>query len=197
MHRGVPRGSSAWKGALDVEISFKPTNDGLILEQAKSKDTEAAEPLSLELKSVDLPGWFDDDDEQVTSAVITGGAIRSDKESKQQTADVKALVDGWENTGRKLADGRPFVFRNEWRDYLTDTENLTDDGAYQRLKNIKGRPVGRLVAANVIEIYPPRVQGDRPIRGILHDGADAWIRDHQYIQYMTSTSHMYRWGGQG
>ncbi|NBK26068.1 MAG: hypothetical protein EOM68_29140, partial [Spirochaetia bacterium] len=40
--QGRARGSSAWKGAMDIEISVKPTSDGLVLSMTKSKDTEAA-----------------------------------------------------------------------------------------------------------------------------------------------------------
>jgi hypothetical protein len=149
--QGRARGSSAWKGAMDIESSVKPTSDGLVLEQAKSKDTEPAEPMSLELKSVDLPGWFDEDGEQVNSAVITDGAIRVEMPSRQEQADIRELKDGWENTGKKL-DGRdPFIFKSEWREYIMNARGLDQKPAGQRLSNAEGRLVWRLLNDGIIE----------------------------------------------
>lgn len=67
------RGSSAWRGALDIEISVKPTDGGMNLIQRKSKDSEQAEPVNLELKSIPIDDWIDEDGEPVTSAVIVKG----------------------------------------------------------------------------------------------------------------------------
>src|SRR6056297_116862 len=66
------RGSSAWRGALDIEISVKPGTDSTPIEiiQRKSKDAEMAEIIYGELKSVTIDGWFDEDGEPVTSAVF-------------------------------------------------------------------------------------------------------------------------------
>jgi phage/plasmid primase-like uncharacterized protein len=65
------RGSSAWRGALDIELSVIPAKDGapMQLVQRKSKDAELAAPIYCRLASVPIAGWFDEDGEQVTSAV--------------------------------------------------------------------------------------------------------------------------------
>lgn len=65
------RGSSAWRGALDIELSVIPAKDSapMQLVQRKSKDAELAPPIYCRLVSVPIHGWFDEDGEQVTSAV--------------------------------------------------------------------------------------------------------------------------------
>jgi hypothetical protein len=45
-------------------------SDELVLKATKMKDAEVPQPLSLELKSVKLPGIFDEDGEAVTSAAV-------------------------------------------------------------------------------------------------------------------------------
>jgi hypothetical protein len=65
------RGSSAWRGALDIELSVIGAKDDKPMElvQRKSKDAELAAPIYCRLVSVPIAGWFDEDGEQVTSAV--------------------------------------------------------------------------------------------------------------------------------
>ena len=69
-HRG--RGSSAWRGALDIEISVIPGTTIEIV-QRKSKDAEEAAPVFAELQSVPIKGWFDEDGDPSTSAVLIEG----------------------------------------------------------------------------------------------------------------------------
>jgi KaiC/GvpD/RAD55 family RecA-like ATPase len=66
------RGSSAWRGALDIEISIVPAKGDAPMEiiQRKSKDAELAHTLYATLEKVIIPGWFDEDGEPVTSAVL-------------------------------------------------------------------------------------------------------------------------------
>ena len=59
------RGSSAWKGALDIEISIAPASESepIKIKQMKSKDSELIAPIFAELQSVYLDGQFDEDGE--------------------------------------------------------------------------------------------------------------------------------------
>ena len=63
-HRIEREGSSAWRGALDVELGLKPLSekkeDAII--QHKMKDAEQAAPLRFSLKSVPIDGWFDEEE---------------------------------------------------------------------------------------------------------------------------------------
>ena len=71
------RGSSAWRGALDVEISVEAlqrSDDSapqlLRLVQRKAKDAEIARDILLQIEPVDVLGWLDEDGETVASAVV-------------------------------------------------------------------------------------------------------------------------------
>jgi phage/plasmid primase-like uncharacterized protein/KaiC/GvpD/RAD55 family RecA-like ATPase len=88
------RGSSAWRGALDIEISVKPTDHGMNLIQRKSKDSEQSEPVNLELKSIPIDGWIDEDGEPVTSAVIVEGDATAQSTTKldKKTQDQKQIL---------------------------------------------------------------------------------------------------------
>ena len=56
------RGSSAWRGALDIEISIVPSKPDKPMEivQRKSKDAEMAQTVYVELEPVAIPGWLED-----------------------------------------------------------------------------------------------------------------------------------------
>ena len=114
------RGSSAWKGALEIEISVVPSkNDAPIqLVQRKSKDAEEAKPVYVKLDIVPINGWFDEDGDQVTSAVMvqTEEPVK-EKESKHDVAR-KLFERSWYATGRETRDGSPYVSRSALQDFL-------------------------------------------------------------------------------
>ncbi len=115
------RGSSAWKGALEIEISVVPgKNDGpMQIVQRKSKDAEEAKPIYVTLQSVPIAGWFDEDGEQVTSAVLAAAEApavpeRQGPENKAFTAFTAA----WWVSGAENPDGCPYISRSAWLAYL-------------------------------------------------------------------------------
>ena len=97
------RGSSAWRGALDIEVSIVPSKDGSPMEiiQRKSKDAELAETVFVQLKTVEIPGWIDEDGEKVTSAVITpaqSDAKNSQKKESKFSSETRAFENAWQKT---------------------------------------------------------------------------------------------------
>jgi len=115
------RGSSAWRGALDIEISVVPGKDDypMQLVQRKSKDAELAEPVHVELQQVTIPGWRDEDDQPVTSAVVaqTQAPQAPKKESKLDTHR-KTFENAWWATGAETREGLPYVSRSALKDKL-------------------------------------------------------------------------------
>lgn len=98
------RGSSAWRGALDIEVSIVPAKDGSPMEivQRKSKDSELAPSVFVRLNTVEIPGWLDEDGEKVTSAVIvlaenTGQEVK--KTESKFSADTRIFENAWQETG--------------------------------------------------------------------------------------------------
>jgi len=107
------RGSSAWRGALDIEVSVVPQDNGLMqVVQRKSKDAELAEDVTVELVSVPITGWLDEDGEQVTSAVVEltdrKPAKRNDLKTHQHQQTFRRA---WEHGGCVWRDSLPYVTR--------------------------------------------------------------------------------------
>lgn len=115
------RGSSAWRGALDIEISVIPGKDDFPMQlvQRKSKDAELAQPVHVELHQVTIPGWQDEDGQPVTSAVVvqTEAPQAPKKESKLDTHR-KTFENAWWATGAETRDGLPYVSRSALKDKL-------------------------------------------------------------------------------
>ena len=152
------RGSSAWRGALDIEISVIPAKDGkpMQLTQRKSKDAELARDVFARLESVAIPGWVDEDGDQVTSAVLCVVSdndlpvIQSSKPSKHDEA-VRLLERAWWASGCEDRGGLPYLSRSALR------ELLVKDGASERTAKNKteaSRPdglIGRMLNAGILE----------------------------------------------
>jgi putative DNA primase/helicase len=104
------RGSSAWRGALDIEISIVPAKGENPIEivQRKSKDAELAPTIYVNLESQDIDGWIDEDGDQVSSAVISA-AEKVEKQSKATHANCKTFENMWHDSGKELMAGSPFV----------------------------------------------------------------------------------------
>jgi phage/plasmid primase-like uncharacterized protein/KaiC/GvpD/RAD55 family RecA-like ATPase len=111
------RGSSAWRGALDIEISVIPSKDDKPMEivQRKSKDAELAETVFVDLESVAIPGWLDEDGEQVTSAVVVQGT-QATLVSKIP-AGFDDFAKAWFSSGAEEREGAPYVTRSAVADF--------------------------------------------------------------------------------
>jgi phage/plasmid primase-like uncharacterized protein len=121
------RGSSAWRGALDIEISVVPSKDNqpMQLVQRKSKDAEIAEPIYLDLQQVTIPGWYDEDNQPVTSAIpiqATAPAAPTKKDSKID-AHRKTWENAWWASGAEVRDELPYLSRSALKDKLAQDGN--------------------------------------------------------------------------
>ena len=125
-HRG--RGSSAWRGALDIEISVVPGTTIEIV-QRKSKDAEEAESVFAELLSVPIKGWFDEDGDPSTSAVLTEGqAPVKDKKDSPLAKHQKMFERAWWAAGALIEDGKPYLVRGDLINFL-ESEGMSTGAA--------------------------------------------------------------------
>jgi len=85
------RGSTSWKAAMDGEISIKPIGDGQIeLIQRKNKELgKSVEPVLMEFESVEIPFFFDEDGEVVSSSILNVAGNQNKRERK--TKDKKLV----------------------------------------------------------------------------------------------------------
>ena len=145
------RGSSAWRGALDIEISVVP-GDTIEIIQRKSKDAEEAKPVFAELQSVPITGWLDEDGDQVTSAVLVAGQepVKA-KKASPLVGHQKMFENAWWSSGAEDIDGEPYLSRSAL------VRKLESDGIAERTVKNKVNPsyernlIGALILSNIIE----------------------------------------------
>ena len=112
------RGSSAWRGALDIEISVIPGTTIEIV-QRKSRDSEEAESVFAELQSVPIKGWIDEDGQQVISAVLTeGDAPVKPKKDSPLIKHQKMFERAWWAAGALIEDDKPYLIRGDLINFL-------------------------------------------------------------------------------
>jgi putative DNA primase/helicase len=145
------RGSSAWRGALDIEISVIP-GETIEINQRKSKDAEEAQSVFVELQSVPIKGWLDEDGDQVSSAVLAAGNEPAEaKKDSPLARHQKTFENAWWSAGAEDIDGEPYLTRSAL------IKKLEDDGMAERtVKNMinpsyDNRLIGAMIMANVIK----------------------------------------------
>jgi phage/plasmid primase-like uncharacterized protein len=172
------RGSSAWRGALDIEISIVPGKEGVPMQivQRKSKDAELAETIHVELQQVVIPGWRDEDDQQVTSAVIIQAqAPTAPKKESKLDAHRKTFENAWWGTGAEIREGLPYVSRSALKD------KLAADGR---------KP--RTIENDLSAAYPEKLIGALILSEIISPLEHGWL----VIDDVQSSAMMMRKGGQ-
>jgi hypothetical protein len=153
------RGSSAWRGALDIEISVAPPKKkggAIKIIQRKSKDAELAPHVCIELKGVKIPGWFDDEGEQISSAVpiITecDGAEDEEGPSRKVLNAIKTITEAWHSTGEERLDGKPYINRSALKDFIINNKGKTEGTATKYLQASNKRDlIGLLIDADIVK----------------------------------------------
>ena len=148
------RGSSAWRGALDIEISVVPgkKDEPMQLVQRKSKDAELAPTVYLQLETVTIPSWYDEDNQPVTSAVITeSNAPAEPKRDSKIETHRKMFENAWWACGAEERDGTPYLSRSALKDKL-----IQDGNAERTVRNMVNpsygdKLIGALINAGLIE----------------------------------------------
>lgn len=152
------RGSSAWRGALDIEISITGGKDKPItIQQRKVKDGPEREPVHVELREVEIQGWKDEDGEPVTSAVI---ALCEPPPEQPKEAEwrkhFKRFERAWFASGAEEREGKPYVTRSALKDFLeNDGISTSSVRNYLRPTNTSGRGamIADLLNAGVLEAF--------------------------------------------
>lgn len=151
------RGSSAWRGALDIEISIVPSKDDIPMQivQRKSKDAEMAATIHAALQQVTIPAWLDEDGQPVTSAVVVqeDAPAKSSKTSKIE-AHRKTFENAWWVSGAEERGEKPYLSRSAMMSYLIQNMDFSDASAKQYIKPSSiGKPIADLLVAEIIEAF--------------------------------------------
>jgi phage/plasmid primase-like uncharacterized protein len=146
------RGSSAWRGALDIEISIVPGKEDQPMQivQRKSKDAEMAETVFVELQIVEIPGWIDEDEQPVTSAVLVeSDAPIVDKKETANTQNRKLFERAWFSIACEKYDGHPYVSRSALLNFLISSNGFKVSQAEAMIKP-DGKLIGELLNSDLI-----------------------------------------------
>lgn len=148
------RGSSAWKGALEQEICVeKEEGKPLIkISQTKNKDAEPAMPKNMELATIDINGWFDEDDEQVHSAIVMeSNTPVVDKANKKLEDYTNVFKKAWFASGAEVAEKKPYLTRSALREKLVSDKFGTDRTIKNNLNSsYKESLIGMLLQEKII-----------------------------------------------
>lgn len=182
------RGSSAWKAALDMESSVVMNKDkeSLQIICRKMKDAEEPQPTWARLmKGIVLPGWYDEDGERVTSAVIVRGTDPGDSGEKgEKLSDIQRIAMSSfrlaAETRGMVRDGRfAGVEAEAWRAefykaHVSDSVNAKKV-AFQRVRK------------SLLEKRLIRTDDDDP-NIYFPEGVDANIDEAIFVQKLTCAS---------
>lgn len=151
------RGSSAWRGALDIEISIVPGKENTPMQiiQRKSKDAELAITINVTLQQVVIPGWIDEDGQPVTSAIIVQAqAPTAEKKESKVGSHRKTFENAWWASGCEERNGLPYLSRSAMLDYLAQKMGINETSAKQYIKpSVPGKPIADLLLAEIIEAF--------------------------------------------
>jgi phage/plasmid primase-like uncharacterized protein len=148
------RGSSAWRGALDIEISIVPQKEDAPMEiiQRKSKDAELAKTVYAELNKVDINGWVDEDGNPVTSAIVNlvEGEIK-DKKNPKLEKHKKMFENAWWSKGKEIRNEMPYLSRSAFIDFMVNDAGIAEKSASVYVKpSADGKPVCDLLNHHII-----------------------------------------------
>jgi hypothetical protein len=142
--QGRARGSSSWRGALDIEVSVTCKDKTITIAQKKSKDAELLAPIHACLQSVQIPGWLDEDGAPVTSAVLAASEAPPVREKESPGAkNRKVFENAWWASKAEVLDGLPYLSRAALRQYLAATNGWAEGTIDQQLRP-SGTP-GKLI----------------------------------------------------
>jgi phage/plasmid primase-like uncharacterized protein len=117
--QGRARGSSSWRGALDIEVSVTCKDKTITIAQKKSKDAELLAPIHACLQSVPIPGWLDEDGAPVTSAVLAASDAPPVREKEPAgSKHRKTFERAWFDSKAETLDGAPYLTRAALRQHL-------------------------------------------------------------------------------
>ena len=150
------RGSSAWRGALDVEISIVSGSDSRPIQiiQRKSKDAEISADCWVTLQKVPITGWTDGEGLTVSSAVVVpADAPIAAKKPGKLDGHRKTFTNAWHASGREERQGNPYVSRAAMVAFCIENLGLRENSARQYIKaSLPGKPIADLLTAGVIAV---------------------------------------------
>ena len=151
------RGSSAWKGAMESEISIVPQTETTPLEivNIKAKDSALSDTKFMRIHGHIFDNWVDEDDEPISGAYVKS----ADKAQKTDTDKVAKLKATFESALKKynkpLENGRSFITANDLSDFFVDENGEKTSAMRTKLNRFKSDALKAGVTELVANGYCP------------------------------------------
>lgn len=148
------RGSTAFLGACDWQYSVSKSKENIItLKMVKNKRGKHPLPINFELKDVQLDGYFDDDGEPETSAILQATDIVPTVYSQFNITDelYTKVKDVYKAVGEENGKGGAFIQRDKLKNYLKtkyDSKAVSD-----MLSHIKNMLIGQCIKKKILKPY--------------------------------------------
>ena len=115
------RGSSAFRGALDMQDMVTKNGDVFCIQQTKNKGGREQDPVYLQLVDHDIDGWLDEDGMPVSCATLvqTSRAEMEPKKSAKQIEDEELIINAFINAGYIMVD-RAYIAKEKLKEQLTE-----------------------------------------------------------------------------
>lgn len=146
------RGSSAWRAALDFELSLKQKSGLIALSCQKLKDGAAPGDQYFKWVDVKIDGMIEVDGKPVLSSVVENVSVpvhrsSGDKKLDNAKSDLRrAFLAG----GKTLPDGVAHISRKALLHYLTTHKGLTEKSAKAEFKPSRGGLIATLIDHQVV-----------------------------------------------
>lgn len=142
------RGSSAWRGALDFEISVTKLEDNTReIEQVKMKDSELMPKIYGTIEGEPIPGLFDDEGELVTGAVFCPSDAPETTVEKELSDAVSMMFSVYSLSGREDRH----IEKEDWVEWLMKERSMEKRKAQKWISDTRpNRPVGRLLESGAL-----------------------------------------------
>lgn len=149
------RGSSAWAGALDFEISVETTAENTIkIEMLRAKDMALAEPIFGKISPYVLENTPKPGDPPIETAVFSLAAGPPTKQERKISEAQANFQEAWlaQHGGGTLSmNSRPCMSRHSLQNWLVFEKKLSEAAAKKELQPGSDRLISTLIKANKIK----------------------------------------------
>ncbi len=148
------RGGSALRAGVENEISVRFDGNNRLIEQIKMKEMDKLPVIYFNLKSVNIEGWFDEEGEQVTSAVIEYMS-EPQKEDKYSKKDMDTIEKMWNFSGKDVVNESPYLTYAAMKRYYIEVEGRSESSAKMQLVKSGDRPsfLKRIIESGMMSEY--------------------------------------------
>jgi hypothetical protein len=118
------------------------------------KEMDKLPAIYFDLKSVNIEGWFDEEGEQVASAVVEY-LDEPKKDDKYSKKDMDTIEKMWNFSGKEVVNEAPYMTYAAMKRYYIEVEGRTESSAKMQLVKSGDRPsfLKRIIESGIMSEY--------------------------------------------